>query len=91
MTNYKLECEQPTVKCRFILKCVEEFELYIDLTIPELDQVQKGNVGLSDLWDKKYPDGDKESYIDTEAVSKLEVENKNPDIDKKWLPLNIKQ
>ena len=91
MTDYTMKCEQPTVKCRFILKRVEEFELYIDLTLPELDQVQKGHWGLVGLWDKKYPDGDKESVYDYEAVSKLEIENKNPDVKEKWLPLKINQ
>ena len=89
MTDYTLECEQPTVKCRFVLRRVEEFELYIDLTLPEVNQVQKGNWSLLELWDDKNPDGDKESYLDTEVISKFVVENKNPNVPGKWLPLKI--
>ena len=89
MTDYTIKCEQPAVQCRFVLKRVEEFELYIDLTLPELNQVQKGNWNLLELWDKKNPDGDKEPYFDYEACGKLETENKNPNINNKWLPLKI--
>ena len=88
MTDYTLKCEQPTVKCRFVLKRVEEFQLYIDLTLPELNQVQKGNWNLLELWEEK-DGGDKESYFDYEACGKLETENRNSNINTKWLPLKI--
>ena len=91
MTDYTLECEQPTVKCRFILVRHEEFGMYIDLTLPELNQVKKGHYSLIELWDKKNPDGDKHAglYVENETIGKFEMENKNPNVQLKWLPLKI--
>lgn len=93
MTDYTLKCEQPTVKCRFIIKEHYEYELEINLTLPEVDQVQKGNYDLMELWDKQNPDGDKYDgiFISEDTITKFEVENTNPDVQQKWLPLPMKR
>lgn len=91
MTDYKLKCEQPTIKCRFVYAKHQEFQLYIELTLPEIDQVKKGGYDIMDLWVKKNPDADKydEMFVDADSVSKVQVENKNSAMSSKdkWLTI----
>lgn len=78
MTDYTLKCEQPTIKCRFILTQHQEFQLYVELTIPEVDQVKKGNYDIYDLWVAKNPDEDKYAglCIEKDTVSKIQISGK---------------
>ena len=93
MTDYKIKCEQPTVKCKFVYTQHQEFLLYIELTIPELDQVKKGNYDIMELWTEKNPDADKYDgvYVDADSISRVQIADSNfKEEHDKWITIPVK-